>query len=91
MVKNMLIDKGELWNVVAVSCHYDDQKPLEAYAKLIGAISEAPVVDAIPVVWIREQYKEIVKRYREYEHPSDWDAMKVYESLLEQWDTRHDY
>lgn len=48
----ILTDKGELWNSIATNCHYDDQKPLEAYSKLMEEVSKAPVIEAIPIEWL---------------------------------------
>lgn len=61
----MLIDKGQLWNDIAVRVHFDTQEPLKAYGNLLGEISHAPVVEAIPIDWIREYITKKQKRFEE--------------------------
>lgn len=52
-----LIDKAALLNTIATEVHYDSERPLEMYAKLLSVVNDAPTVDAEPVRhghWIAE-------------------------------------
>ena len=44
-----LIDKAALLNTIATEVHYDSERPLEMYAKLLSVVNDAPTVDAEPV------------------------------------------
>ena len=44
-----LIDKAALLNTIATEVHYDSERPLEMYAKLLSVVNDAPIVDAEPV------------------------------------------
>lgn len=44
-----LIDKAALLNRIATEVHYDSERSLEMYAKLLNEINDAPTVDAEPV------------------------------------------
>lgn len=72
----MLIDKGQLWNDIAVRVHYDTEEPLKAYGNLLGEISHAPVVEAIPVDWIEDYLEKIHDDLDYARQDNDEEAMK---------------
>lgn len=37
-----LIDKAALLNTIATEVHYDSERPLEMYAKLLSVVNDAP-------------------------------------------------
>lgn len=40
-----LISKAKLMNRIAKECHYDTERPLEAYTKLLATINDALTED----------------------------------------------
>lgn len=50
-----LIDKAALLNRIATEVHYDSERSLEMYAKLLNEINDAPTVEAVPL----EDYKSM--------------------------------
>lgn len=89
----MLIDKGELWNNIAVRVHYDPENPLRAFGNLLGEISNAPVVDSIPVEWIKQYIEKVHDNLDYARQDNDEEAMKriwwKYEALnwlVEDWE-----
>ena len=44
-----LIDKAALLNTIATEVHYDSERPLEMYAKLLSVVNDAPTADSEPV------------------------------------------
>ena len=72
----MLIDKGQLWNDIAVRVHCDAEEPLKAYGNLLGEISHAPVVEAIPVDWIEDYLEKIHDDLDYARQDNDEEAMK---------------
>lgn len=50
-----LIDKAALLNRIATEVHYDSERSLEMYAKLLNEINDAPTVEAVPL----EGYKSM--------------------------------
>ena len=44
------MDKAALLNTIATEVHYDSERPLEMYAKLLSVVNDAPTIDAEPVV-----------------------------------------
>lgn len=61
----MLIDKGQLWNNIAVRVHWDPEEPLKAYGNLLGEIANAQVVEAIPIEWVKDYIEKKRKRFEE--------------------------
>ena len=57
-----LIDKAALLNTIATEVHYDSERPLEMYAKLLSVVNDAPIVDAEPVVRCKD-CKECEERH----------------------------
>lgn len=57
-----LIDKAALLNRIATEVHYDSERSLEMYAKLLNEINDAPTVDAEPVVRCKD-CKECEERH----------------------------
>ena len=61
-----LIDKAALLNTIATEVHYDSERPLEMYAKLLSVVNDAPTVDAEPVrhgKWIHNKWSEMRHDY----------------------------
>ena len=46
----ILMDKAALLNTIATEVHYDSERPLEMYAKLLSVVNDAPTIDAVEVV-----------------------------------------